>query len=105
MLDRITRRQSVSLNTAIGTTEEIQYESYGGGTVHVPAGSSVTTLTWWSAPKPGDTYEPAYDKDGAAVTQTVAADQAHPIPLALFGAGAIKAVSNAAGDVQVSRKT
>lgn len=105
MLDRISRNLTVSLTTSITTTEEIGFKGYGGGMVHVPNGSSVTSLTWWSAPEPGGTYEAAYDKDGNAVTQTVAADQAHPIPLALFGCGAIKAVANAAGNVQVSLKT
>lgn len=95
---------SVQLTNAIGTTEEIGYELYGGGTVHVPNGSSVTSLTWWSASERGGTYEAAYDKDGNAVTQTVAADQAHPIPIALFGAAAIKAVANASGSVEVSLK-
>lgn len=105
MLDRITKRMTVSVTTDIATTEEIPYGIYGGGSIHIPDGSSITSITWSSAPEKGDTYEAAYDKDGLAVTQTVAANGAYPIPLALFGAGAIKAVGNAAGTIYVSRKT
>lgn len=97
-------KRSLSLNTAVSTTPEIDYEHFSGGTIYIPDGSSITTLTWHVAPEKGGTYLAAQDSSGDAVTQTVAADEAHPIPEALFGARAIKAVVNAAGDVEVSLK-
>lgn len=95
---------SVTLTTSSTTTEEIRLGNYSGGFVFIPAGSSVTTLTWWVAEKASGTYFAAYDEDNAAITQTVAASQANAIPSALFGAMAIKAVSNAAGTMAVSLK-
>ncbi len=105
-IDRLSRAVlTVSLNTAEGTTEEIPYEAYAGGMVFIPSGSSITTLTWWAAPKRGGTFLAAKDEDAAAVTQTVAASDAIEIPKALYGAGAIKAVTNASGNVEISFKT
>jgi hypothetical protein len=95
---------NVALTNSATTTEEIRLGNYSGGFVFIPAGSSVTTLTWWVAEKAGGTYFAAYDEDNAAITQTVAASRATAIPAALFGAIAIKAVSNAAGTMAVSLK-
>lgn len=104
-LSRRTDNYTVSLTDAAGTTEIIQYDAYSGGMVCVPNGSSVTSLTWHAADTAGGTFEPAYDEHGNALTQTVAANYAIQIPSALFGAGGIKAVANAAGDVEVSLKS
>ena len=92
------------LTASAGTTPEIDYRDVQGGFLYVPDGSSVTTLTWHAAPALGKTYEPAYDESGA-LTTTVAANRAIRIPLALAHAGAIKAVSNAAGTIQISLKS
>lgn len=97
-------QQSVAVTDDIATTPEIPFGEFAGGSVHVPDGSGITTLTWHSAPNPGGTYEPAYDSAGDAVAQTVAQNQAHPIPVALYGAGAIKAVGNTSGTIEVSLK-
>jgi hypothetical protein len=106
MLDRLSSTiVSVALNTAIGTTEEIPYGSYAHGMVLIPAtASAITLLTWWVADKPGGSYLAAYDDVGVAVTQTVSHTKAYPIPVALSGARAIKAVVNAAGTVTVTLK-
>lgn len=101
---RESSKNSFSLNTAVGTTQEIPYLYYAGGMIFVPTGSSITSLTWHVAPEAGGTYLPAQDSDGAAVTQTVAAAKAYPIPEALFGAPYIKAVVDAAGSVTISFK-
>lgn len=109
----------LSLNTAIGTTPEIPFEAFSGGTIHIPTGSSITTLTWYTAPfqtgrpqnAPGlsasqtQTFQPAKDSSGTAVTQTVTAANSFPIPTALFGAGSLKCVVNAAGTVDICLKT
>ena len=105
MLDRLsTTIVSVALNTAVATTAEIKYGSYAHGFVLIPAGSSITSLAWHVAEKPGGTYLPAYDEDGVVVTKTVVHTRAYAIPSALSGAPAIKAVVNAAGTVSVTLK-
>lgn len=96
---------SYTLNTAIGTTPEINYELMAGGEIRIPAASSITSLTWWSAAEAGGTYLPRMDSSGTAVTQTVAAEKAYPIPDALFGCKCLKCVVNASGAVEIVGKT
>jgi hypothetical protein len=95
---------TISLTTAIGTTPNIPYGSYYYGTIHIPSGSNITTLTWHESDQNNGTYEAAYDSSASAVTQTVAAGRAYPIPTALQGARALKCVVNSAGLVRLSLK-
>jgi hypothetical protein len=105
MLDRLSQTiASVTVATAVASSEEIRLSSYAGGMIFVPAGSSITTLTWYAAEKPDGTYLVAYDEDNIAVTQTVQAGRCYPIPSALFGCRAIKAVDAAGGYLLVSLK-
>lgn len=96
--------QEVSLTTSATTTPEIPFEDCAGGAVFVPTGSTITLLTYHAAPKTGGTYLPLYDKDGNAVTQTVAAARAYPLPVACYGAGALRIVANNAGAVTLNKK-
>lgn len=96
--------QDIAADTAVGTTAEIAYVDREHGEFVVPSGSSITSITWHAAEKPGGTYGAAQDESGTAVTQTVAAGESHPIPDALRGAGAIKPVTNAAGTLHVLTK-
>lgn len=96
---------SVSVdNSSITDSQEILYGEYTCGEVQIPAGSSITSLAWWVAPKAGGTYLPARDYNGVLVTQTVAHSNAYPIPLALIGNVVLKALANAAGTIDVSLK-
>lgn len=105
--------QTVGIDTAIGTTEEIPFGEFAGGMVHIPNGSSITSLTWWSSYELGGTFEAAlHSEDGnvtpityVATVQTVAADGAYPIPCELVGSASLKAVGDAAGTVYVSLKS
>jgi hypothetical protein len=92
--------------TTPDNSDEILYGEYTSGEIHLASGNTITQLTWYSAPTSGGTYEPAYDYDGAAITQTVAADQSHPIPLALIGCRFIKAVTTGGtgDDVEITLK-
>jgi len=90
------RVRTVSLNTAAGTTEEIEIGMAVRGEIHIPTGSSVTSITWWSSTEANGTYITCYDSANAAVTQTVAAARAHSLPAALFGRKFVKGVVNAA---------
>ena len=95
---------SLSITTSLTTTPEIDLRDMAGGVLHVENGSAAVTFTYQSAAEPGGTYEPLYDKNGAAVVQTVAADQAHPLHEAAFGSGAIKLVGDDTATVNVSLK-
>lgn len=94
-----------ALTTSATTTDEISIESFASGQIYVPTGSPITTLTYHVSSKVGGTYFPAQDSTGSAVTQTVAATKAYPIPSALFGAVVMKIVVNSAGSVVISLKT
>ena len=107
---------TVAINTAVGTTQKITYSDAAGGTIHIPNGSSITSLTWHSCPNDYDdlgTYEPAMHSVDEHVTpityvatvQTVAADGAYPIPAELVGSRYLKAVGDAAGDVYICLKS
>lgn len=109
MLDAavIERKQvglTASLTTAIGTTEAIDIAGAASGSIGVPTGSSITSLTYWVS-HDGTTYIPLYAVDNsAAVTQTVAQTRAYPIRSEAFGAKFLKIVADAAGSVYVSLK-
>ena len=87
------------------TTPEIALEHFVSGEIILPTGSTITTLTYYVAEKMGGTYWPAYDASGSAVTQTVAAERAYPLPTAIFGAAAVQIQGNAAGAVFITLKT
>lgn len=97
-------RMAIALDTAIGTTEEIPFELASGGTIHIPAASPITSLTFWAAPKRGGTFLALYDKLAAAVVLTVSASKCYELPAAVFGCTSLKIVVNAAGTVDLSVK-
>jgi hypothetical protein len=103
-LFRRTVRFDVTLTASLATTPDIGYADFAGGMVHVPTGSSITSLTWYTS-HDGTTYIAAQDSTGVAVTQTVAAAKSYPIPDALFGAGKLKCVANAGGAVYLTFKS
>jgi len=96
--------ESVTVATAAASSDEIKFGWAAFGQVYIPAGSSITSLTWYSAPTYGGTYTAAYDEDGVAVTQTVAAGKCYAVPSALAGCTGLKAVGDAAGEFDISLK-
>ncbi len=95
---------AVVVGAAVADSDEIPYGNFAGGRFHVPAGSSITTITWYDAPVLGGTYLSSYTEAGVAITQTVAAGKSYEIPLSLASARALKAVGNAAGTIDVCLK-
>lgn len=94
-----------ALDTTVGATAKIDISEFASGEIFIPTGSAITSLTWWAADDmDAGTYLPAQDAAAAAVTQTVAATKAYPIPAILFGARALKCVVNAAGSVIINLK-
>ncbi len=99
------RYLSVTLTASSSTTPEIEITDSAWGSVFIPGGSSITTLTYYAAPYVGGTHIPAQDSTPAAITQTVEAGKAYPLPYDLFGAGAIRIVANTTGIVGISLKS
>jgi len=93
------RQLSVTLDSTIGDTPEIQFAGMRVGVVIIPNGSTITTLTYHVAEKLGGTYLPLHDEGGSAITHSVAADKAYQLPPELHGATAIKIVPNNDGAV------
>jgi hypothetical protein len=103
-IDRRYAAFGASLNTAVGTTQEIVFGCWIGGQVAVPTGSSITTLTYHATAIQGGTYLPLYDAAGSAVAQTVTAGRVYAMPEAVFGCAFLKIVVNAAGSVEIVLK-
>jgi len=95
---------AVTLDSVLADTPEINWSGAVAGTIFIPAGSTITTLTYHAAPKKGGTYLPLQTSAGVAVTQTVVATKAYDMPASLVGCGAIKIVTNADGAVEISIK-
>lgn len=102
---RYATEQTVAITNDIATTGAISIGEFASGQIYVPAGSSLTGLTYHASPSSSGTYLPAQDASGSAVTQTVAHTKCYPIPAILFGAGMLKIVGNAAGNVIVGLKS
>jgi len=92
---------NVSVTDDEATTGRITFAGYAGGHVAVPDGSSISELTYWGATSPSGTLRPLFDKDGAAVVQTVTVPGQIQMPDAIFGAFEIALVGDAPGSVEV----
>lgn len=95
---------TLSITTSLATTPEIPFSDQIVGQLYIPAGSSITSLTWYAAPNYDATYLVAYDA-GTNGAQTVAAGRSYKIPVELAGARYLKAVGDAAGTIYVSLKS
>lgn len=95
----------VAVATAVANSQTIGYVEFQSGSVHVPSGSALTTLTYHTSLKPDGPYIAAFNDSNAAVTRTVAAGRSYPIPDVLRGARFIRITGNAAGSVGLTLKT
>jgi hypothetical protein len=102
---------SVSVTTSAptsGSVNVLDMREYAGGMVYVPSGSSITSLTFYVAPRTDGTFLTAYDdsslSSAAQVVLTVAAGKAYPMPSCLYAAGAIGFKGDAAGTIYVTLK-
>lgn len=103
MLTRHSKLLNPALTASSATTEELEnVAQFAGGQIIIPAGSPITSLTYYVAEKKGGTYVPLYDSTGTAVTQTVSAGKAYSMPSAIYGSQVMKIVVNSAGSVYVS---
>lgn len=94
---------TVAITTSQSTTEEYRVPGRGG-LVIVPSGSSITSLTYYTAEKVGGTRVPLNTSAGVAVTQTVAAANAYDMPPEVYGCRVLYLKGNAAGSVFVTSR-
>lgn len=93
---------SLAVTAVLATTAQLPYGAQSGGTIHIPTGSGITSLTVYSVVDGAD--HALYDTAGAAVALTVAANRAYPIPAAAFGCSILKFVGNTSGTINVTLK-
>lgn len=89
----------VVVATTAGSSTEIDLTQHSGGVVYVPSGGPSEVWTVHARdPSDGSTYLPLQDKDGTAVTFTVAASEAYELNPAVFACGHIKITGATTGD-------
>ena len=103
--ERKSRTLSVDMDTVLADAQVIPFGHASGGEVRIPAGSSITSITWYSCDTTEGTFLACYDAANAAVTQTVAASRAHSLPADLVGRSFLKGVTNADGTVDIVTRT
>lgn len=96
--------QDAAAGASAAASDPIDCRQWAGGMIHVPAGSEITTITWYCSTEKDGTFLAVMDGAGEAVTTTIAAGQACLIPAACFAAAWLKAVGNAAGTIDISLK-
>lgn len=99
MPNKIERYNSVSAavtaTNSASTSPKVPYGAVAGGMIIVDSvASGATSITWNVAFGQENTPRPL-NADGAAVTTTIAANNAYTLPDALFAAPFIVAVTNA----------
>ena len=90
----------VPLVDDIATATEIDMRGYSGGTVLFRTGETITSLKFYVAEKDAGgfldgeagTYEQLYDTSNNAVSVTVAANRAYPLPDECFGCHFLKLI-------------
>jgi hypothetical protein len=98
--------QTVALNTAEGTTAVIEWGGANNGTIYIPTGSPITSLTYYAGYDTGVAFLPLFTNVATpvAVTQTVSAAKSYDLPDAVRGARYLKIVVNSAGSVVIACK-
>lgn len=99
--------ETVDVATSVPGSDAIHYGDFESGMVHIPDGSSLTSLTWYVSSSENGTYLPAVNtiEMGSGPTSHVVSDgNAYPIPNNLRGARFLKIVGDAAGVVGVTLK-
>jgi len=103
-----TSQKSVAVDTVgnIANCTPVNFRDFAGAIVTVPAGSSITALTWYHCREENGTYQALYDPAGVALTpSTVGAGKDYAIAAEIFPAAFIKIVGDAAGTVHLTLKT
>lgn len=105
--------KALGITDALGTSAAFDYEEYAQARLLIPAGSSITLLTFYETINRSDAQTAALQCfDGAinpgtpvAVELVVAAGQSYPLPDQLYGCDRVIVVGDAAGTIYLKRKT
>lgn len=89
-----TTTPSIDLTNSEATTSSVSFSPYAGGTVFVGSVAGATSINWYVGSDASATCVPLYS-GGAAVTTSIAANQAYPLPDELYSAPYFKAVLDA----------
>ena len=95
---------AVTIGTTVAASAAIDFSSSETGRVHIPTGSSLTTLNWYASLTDDGVYTQVRDGSNADVTSTVAAGFNYAFPAALIGARFVKIVGNATGVAGITMK-
>lgn len=99
--------QAVTLGTSLAATGVIAFPARGG-TIHIPASSPITSLTFYKSEKVGGTFKPLMTAQSPPVAVAItgiaagATGVAVDLPSQCFGGPELKIVANAAGPVVLS---
>lgn len=100
----VTFTDPVEVTDNVNTTGNVVVGAFAGGTVFcVTASATPVTLQWWGRFSHDSADFRVCDKDNTPLATPVQSNRAYPIPDELFGAVAIKAVANGAGQTATLR--
>lgn len=102
---RLSKAYTITLDSTLADTPEIDMQGFSRGHVAIPVGSSITALTYYASPTKGGTYLPLYDSAKNAITQTsLTAGRAYEMPVAVASVAFLKIATDADGAVHISLK-
>lgn len=93
----------IAANTAVDTTARIKREGFAFGSVQVPTGSSITSITWYGTNRVAQVGGATKDDTATAVSAqtSLSAGDIVQIPSAIIGCKYILPVTDAAGTLYV----
>ena len=75
---------TVAVTDTDSTTQVLTIKEYAGGSVEIPSGSPLTSLTMYACHNSEQTPVELFDKDGGNTTITVAANGCYELPESVF---------------------
>lgn len=93
--------ESITVSDAVGDCSTVAKRMLAGGSIQLPASTTIGTLTLYTTHDDGVTWGPCYDQDGVPVTLTVTSG-ASPVfvelPAAAYAFPVLRFVSDSATD-------
>lgn len=96
--------QSIDITAAESTSVAIDIRTFAGGSIQIPVGSSITTITFYADHDAAGVFGAMYDNEGYALALTVAAGRTYELPSAIFSVPYFKMVGNTTGTITVFLK-
>lgn len=96
--------ETVAITASESTSPSVDARTFAGGSVQIPVGSSITTLTFYADHDRAGVFGTLYDADGTAISLTVAAGRTYELPATIFNVPYFKMVGNTTGNVSVFLK-